>query len=237
MKPYYDDGRVVIYHGDARDVAADLAPKSIDLLLGDPPYGMQFISGKREGAAVLGNVKADGARQGMRLVREVLFNAMPAIKDDAHFYLFCHHESWPDFYDACSSYFPVRNALIWWKNRGGMGDCEMEYARDFEVVLYGALGRRPLAGKRSGAVIPNIAPVGSDRDHPTEKPERLLAWLIEKSCPLDGVVCDPFLGSGATLAAAKSLGRRAIGIEIEERYCEVAARRLSQEVLQLGGAS
>jgi site-specific DNA-methyltransferase (adenine-specific) len=67
--------------------------------------------------------------------------------------------------------------------------------------------------------------------HPTPKPEDLMRWLITK-CP-PGVVADPFMGSGSTLRAAKDLGRKAIGIEVDERYCEVAARRMGQEVLAL----
>jgi len=67
--------------------------------------------------------------------------------------------------------------------------------------------------------------------HPTQKPEALMLWCLSTRWTSTGDVLDPFMGSGTTLRAAKDLGRRAIGIEIEERYCEIAARRLSQEVL------
>jgi site-specific DNA-methyltransferase (adenine-specific) len=222
---------VTIYHGDCRDVVPELAPASVDVLLTDPPYGMAF--GGFRGAEA--NVRADGARQGIRLVRQMFHETRPKLAADAHAYVFCHWESWPDFYDAASPFIPIKSALIWWKNRGGMGDVELEYARDYEVVLFGAHGRRPLAGKRDGSVLRGFAPMGNiaDRLHPTEKPVPLLAYLIRKSAPVGGMVLDPFMGSGSTLDAAKSVGRKAIGIEIDERYCEKAATRCSQEVLGL----
>jgi DNA modification methylase len=234
VKPYYEQDGITIYHGDCRDVLAELAPDSSELLLSDPPYGMAF-GGFR---GVQQNVSADGARQGIRLVRQALAEARPAMKADAHFLLFCHWESWPDFYDACSPYFPIKSGLIWHKDRGGMGDTAMEYARDYEVILYGAHGRRAIGGKRDGAVLSGFPPVRSQlRQHPTEKPVDLLSHLVAKHSTAAGCVLDPFMGSGSTLVAAKALGRGAVGIEIEESYCEIAARRLSQGVLDLGGVA
>lgn len=230
MKPYYESHGITIYHGDCREVLPTIEPGTVDLLLTDPPYGMVF-GGFR---GVQANVAADGARQGVRLVRQALWEARPAMRDDAHFLVFCHWESWPDFYDSASAYFAVKNALIWHKNRGGMGDFQLEYSRDFEVILYGCVGRRRIGGRRDGAVLSGFPPVPSaKRFHPTEKPIDLLSHLVGKHSPDGGAVLDPFMGSGTALVAANNLGRRAIGIELEERYCEIAARRLDQEVLAL----
>jgi site-specific DNA-methyltransferase (adenine-specific) len=221
MRKFYERDGITIWHGDCREVLPTLEAGSVDLLLADPPYGMAF-GGFR---GVEANVKADGARQGIRLVRQAMFEARPALKDDAHLYMFCHWESWPDFYDALSAYIPIKSALVWWKDRGGMGDTAMEFARDYEVILFGAHGRRGLAGKRDGSVIKGYPPEGNikTRDHPTQKPVPLLRYLIGKSAPIGGVVLDPFMGSGTTLRAARDMGRQAIGIELDEAYCEIAA--------------
>jgi site-specific DNA-methyltransferase (adenine-specific) len=222
---YYQDDLVTLIRGDARDVipTLDLRGK-VDLLLTDPPYGMQY---EGRGAARHANIRGDGARQGMRLVRQVMAELEPCFAPEAHAYLTCHWESWPDFYDAASSYIAIKNALVWHKDRGGVGDTECEYARDFEVILYGIRGRRALHGRRDGAVLKGFYPDPPKRRiHPTQKPVALLKYLITKSCPEGGLVIDPFAGAASTLVAARLLGRRAIGIELDERWCEPAAQRL-----------
>jgi hypothetical protein len=238
----YTDDAVQLVHGDARDVPASrLPPGSVDLLLTDPPYGMQFVSGQRDRMASGGGaIAADGARQGMRVVRGVLaeLDAAGLLADDAHILMFCHWQSWPDFWDTCSAYFPVRQALIWWKDRGGMGDLT-DYARDYEVILYGLRPGRKLAGHRPGAVIAGHPPVpGSRRLHPMEKPLTLLRELVERHCPPGGLVLDPFAGSASTLRAAKDVGRRALGVEVDGGWLgERTVARLRDPRLQAAVAA
>jgi DNA modification methylase len=236
MTPYYQDSHATIYQGDCRDVAESLPAGAADLVLTDPPYGMAFVSGMRT-VTELGAVRSDGVRQGIRSVRKALNNLERVYSEDAHFLVFCHWESWPDFYDGLSHLFSIRNALIWHKARGGMGDLRHEYAKDYEVVLFGARSRgREIGGRRDGTVIAGFPPVsGSSREHPTEKPVALLRYLISKHTEPSGCVLDPFMGSGSTLVAAKSIGRKAIGIELNEHYCEIAARRLQQGSLFVAG--
>lgn len=235
MTPYYSDDAVTIYHGDCRDVSG-IAAGSVDLLLTDPPYGMAFVSGW---TAEKATVRSDGVRQGIRVVRSALSTLRDTYAEDMHALVFCHWESWPDFYDGLCGLFAIRNALIWNKGGGGMGDLRHEYAKDYEIILFGARGRgRELAGKRTGAVLNGHRRVpGKGRNHPTEKPVPLLAELIDRHTQPGALVLDPFMGSGSTLVAAKMTGRKAIGIEVDERYCEIAAKRMAQEVLDLGGVA
>jgi site-specific DNA-methyltransferase (adenine-specific) len=234
MKAYYSDDLVTIYHGDCRDVSLALAPRTVDLTLTDPPYGMAFVSGWTVEKAT---VKSDGVRQGVRIVRSALNELSPCFSDDMHLLVFCHWESWPDFYDALSHIGQVRNALVWYKSGGGMGDLRHEYAKDYEVILFAARGRgRELRGSRTGCVLRYNRVATADRLLPFEKPVDLLSELIDRHTQPGGLVLDPFMGSGSTLVAAKLRGRRAIGIELDEARCELAAERLRQEVLDLGVA-
>ena len=115
-----------------------------------------------------------------------------------------------DFYDAICPLVPIKNALIWHKDRGGPGDTQMEYARDYEV-LYGAQGRRPITGRRGGAVIRGFPPVGPQRLHPTEKSADLLAYFIGKHCPPGGMVLDPFVVWPQLTAREATTGHRVLG--------------------------
>jgi DNA modification methylase len=112
-----------------------------------------------------------------------------------------------------------------------MGALDIPWRPSWEAICVLGIG---FTGKRSHGVLrhslPTLAP--ERQYHPTSKPVQLLQALISKCPPLADVV-DPFMGSGTTLRAAKDLGRTAIGVELEERYCEIAAKRLSQGVLEL----
>ena len=225
MRPYFEQNGITIYHGDARDVLCDVELQA-NLLLTDPPYGMTYENNARKGLV------GDAQRQGIRLFRQVLRESMPRLVTPCHAYVFCHWESYPDFYDAMASYVRAKNLLVWDKRNFGPGDCEADYAHSYELVVFAHVGgRRLLRGGRKLAVMHFPILSGKERAHPTEKPEALFTLLIDKSTEADELVLDPFMGSGAALAAARKLGRRAVGIEIDESYCEAAARRLDQTEL------
>lgn len=124
------------------------------------------------------------------------------------------------------------NLLIWKKN-----NCTPShwYMKSCEFIVYGYKGKA-IPIKDIGALqcieIPNL--YFKDKQHPVQKPVSLLSILIENSCDENGVILDPFIGAGSTAVASKKLNRKCIGIEIEEKYCEIAAKRCSQEVFDFG---
>jgi len=221
MTPYYEDDAVTLYHGDCREVTAWL---EADVLVTDPPYGIGYTG--FGGRGYWDDASKHEAIQG---------DASPALRDEAL-------ALWGDrpalVFGTWRAPRPAatRQVLIWDKsyNGPGMGDLALPWGLSHEEIYILGDG---FLGKRDGSVV-RAMPYNSqsiDRpDHPTPKPVRLLAPLLDK-CP-HGVTADPFAGSGSTLVAAKQLGRRAIGVEIDERYCEVAAGRLAQDTL-FGGAA
>ncbi len=204
MKPYYQDSAVTIYHGDCR-VILPLLPK-VDLVLTDPPYGMNYDT--NGGRFTLG---------GRKLSR--------VFGDDSEFDV----KPWIDFpycilwgFNHFPTGLPAGGALVWIKRTEAafgqfLSDCEIAWVKGIQGVY---------------AFTDTVHAIACNREHPAQKPIGLMRWCIRKSDEAKTIL-DPFMGSGTTLRAAKDLGRKAIGIEIEEKYCEIAARRMEQEVLPL----
>jgi DNA modification methylase len=216
MNPYYKDEAVTIYHGDAREILGSLAA---GILVTDPPYGYGYASNK------VGKFQREQiANDTDTTLRDWALDAWagrPAI-----------------VFGSWKSQRPsgIANLLIWDKGEWvGMGDLSMPWGHSHEEIY--VLGRGfSTEDKRIGSVLrfQNVVSwsgKAGQRNHPNEKPLPLMRHLLDR-CP-PGTVVDPFAGSGATLRAAKDLGRHAIGIEIEERYCEIAAIRMGQEVFDL----
>lgn len=213
-KPYYQDDAVTIYHGDCREIAPGLA---VDVVVTDPPYGIAYSSGwSRETRSHAEKIVGDASTE-MRDWAVMKFADKP-----------CAFFATP----KCRLLMEPRALLVWDKGEAaGMGDLSIPWKPNWEVIWVGGGG---WVGTRTSSVLRGSSMVTTSamgRSHPHEKPVWLLAALIAKAP--EGIVLDPFMGSGTTLRAAKDLGRKAIGIEIEEKYCEIAARRMRQEVLRL----
>lgn len=216
MNPYYEDDHVTLYHGDCREV--DL-PR-VDLVLTDPPYGVSYSSNSGVGRGTR-PITNDGARLALRLQRSVL----PRL-DAEHVLWFTRWDAWPDVWVDLGQWFRMRGLLVWDKGTPGMGDLR-HWGPSYELIASAGEGRT--VGSRDQSVLRFPTAPSANRNHPTEKPLPLLAYLLEKMDPQ--TVADPFAGSGSTLVAAKQAGRRAIGVEVDERYCEIAANRLSAATL------
>lgn len=211
MRPYYESGGVTIYHGDCRRLFGDVF-EAAAVLLTDPPFGIEYHSNQRRREGNARSIKGD---RGTFLRDFVLswWEDRPALVFGS---------------PKAPKPYGVRQVLIWDQGGAlGMGDLSIPWKPSWQEIY--VLGG-PWAGYRDCGSVIQCPPVqSSGRLHPNEKPVTLLKALLSKC--IEGTVIDPFMGSGASLRAAKDLGRKAIGIEIEERYCELAANRLQQETL------
>lgn len=210
MEPYYDHKGITIYHGDCRDVLPTL--DKVDLVLTDPPYGIGEAAGKNRTRGQLcestdyGFAEWDDEPVDDSLMGDVVRFGKFAAVFGGNYYTMDPASCW----------------LVWDKINYGNDFADVELA----WTNYGTAARL-IRHQWNGMLRVGKEP----RYHPTQKPRDVMRWAIEK-CPVSAqTILDPFMGSGTTLRAAKDLGRRAIGIEIEEKYAEIAARRLEQEVL------
>ena len=229
MKPYYQDDSCTIYHGDCRDVLPLLEP--VDLVLTDPPYENEAHTRTRRTRAFLEDRKP---------FEEIPFDAMT---DELRALLcglkcnwlicFCQVEGVEKYRPYLKEKY--KRSMVWIKPDGSPQFTGDRPGMGYETIIaaWCAKGRsRWNGGGRHGVFACNVRDVLSDRRHPTQKPLKLIQELTELFS-LGGMILDPFMGSGTTLVAAKNLNRKAIGIELEEKYCEIAAKRLSQGVLAL----
>ena len=245
MKPYYSDDFATIYHGDCREVTEWLAA---DVLVTDPPYGTRYYD--TDAPVVGASVVADWVE---RFVSVAVFGYAETLVEWCGGSRPSEWVTWWPTNAGCRgvNYRGLRREaehIAVYGPTDGLYDLRQpRSASSARVVASDYSGPRQRGDsngqvdtRRLGDVWTDAAPgLGFQshiRRHPNEKPVSVLLKLVGGVSKAPDVIADPFMGSGTTLRAAKDLGRRSIGIEVDERYCEIAAKRLGQEVLDFGGA-
>jgi site-specific DNA-methyltransferase (adenine-specific) len=229
MTPYFERAGIVIYHGDCREVLPTLDPATVNLVLTDPPYGIALDTknasrqrgrpvGAKRGAgtgwakandypAVYGDDKPFEPSHLLRFGRLVLFGA-----------------NW-----YADSLPPSGSWLVWDKTAGLTSKRELGFNDNADAeLIWTNLGGPVRLVRHQWIGLMKATERGEGRLHPTQKPVALMRWLIERYSRPGDLILDPYAGSGSTLVAAQDTGRRCIGIEISEAYCDRAARRLDQ---------
>lgn len=231
MTPYYQDSAVTIYHKDCREILPLLIPASVDLVLTDPPFKVSQKYG--------GGVDADNLMAVSSIIT-VLPQLSKVLKESRFAFLFYDNRILPFLFDAIKgTTFVYRKQLFLYRRWGNANrwvgwmqttDPICVFVNGYEKPFVPAITEERTC--HHDCYIKE-GPEDYDSGHPAQKPIDLCADIISWCSSAGEIVLDPFMGSGTTLRAAKDLGRKAIGIEIEERYCEIAALRMSQEVLPL----
>lgn len=230
VEPYYSDDHCTIYHGDCLDLLPSVP--ECELVLTDPPFSATTHSNAKTNrgsgtgtkAIRFDSLTAEDVREVLGKLGERTSGWVVASMDWRHIAL---------LEDNPPAHLRLMRFGVWVKpnpmpqisgDRPGQGWEGIAYLHRCDV--------KP-AWNGGGSHGNFVLPVAQSTEHPTEKPLQMLHTLVERFCAPGDTVLDPFMGSGTTLRAAKDLGRRAIGIELDERYCEIAAKRLAQEVLPL----
>jgi site-specific DNA-methyltransferase (adenine-specific) len=250
VKPYYAEDGITLYHGDCREVLPSLEMLA-DLIVADPPYGETSLEWDRwpdgwpEALAACGRSLWCFGSLRMFLERRDEFGSWKLSQDVV----------WdkPSAHSPTTDRFTRRHELAAHFYRGSWKETYHEQQRvdrtgpEKGSVHRGETGpawngsRRAHTWTDDGSrAVGSILQVGHMRlrgIHPTEKPLGILDPLIRYGCPPNGLVLDPFAGSASTLVAAAASGRQAVGIEADEHYCEMAAKRLCQGIMDFGSAS
>ena len=235
IEPYYEQDGISIFHGDCRQILPLLTPNFINAVITDPPYqsldvevsigtttqlvGLDQFTGKRLAAS-------DGEKWFKTIPNEQLLDFLDICQermvDDGAMYIFADVKTGLAIYPRLKP----ANVIVWDKMKIGMG---YNWRRMHEWIAYIPNENHKLRSKGLGDII-RCAGV-DEKIHPTEKPPGAITPLILNSTDVGDTILDPFAGSGSTLIAARLAGRRAIGIEIDEAFCELTANRLRQGVL------
>ncbi len=220
--PYYDEDGITIYHGDCREVLAAGPSIHADVLITDPPYGVGLtVKRHRWGEQKAASASYDDGDEVADLLREAIPVALDRSGDRGMVFSGARN-LWA---------YPPASAVgaVFLTNGSGMSSWGFQCSH--QILYY---GKDPYLADGRGSMPNGLFDKGFHRetvDHPCPKPISWMTWAIERASREGETVLDPFMGSGTTLVAAKRHGRKAIGIEIEERYCEIAVKRLAQGVL------
>lgn len=217
MEPYYSRDGQTIYNGDCLEVMKSFPDKSFDLVLTDPPYGIfkRQDSGLMFGKKTIYSEDKSASEWDVRPSKEIIDEIKRVSKD----YVIWGGNYMADLIGYC------KEPWIWDKKTGNNGYADGELAfTSYEGTL------RIFHHQWCGAF--KDSERGERAKHPTQKPVQLMLWCMRylKDNP-NASILDPFMGSGTTLVAAKQLGRKATGIEISAKYCEIAKNRLAQDML------
>lgn len=255
MKPYYTDDSVTLYHGDYRDVLPSLG--QFDAIVTDPPYGDTSLAWDRSPArGWLRNVRphlspsasvwffaslrytlalADEIRGDWQFAQDVIW--------EKHNGSSFHADRFRRVHESAVHLYPsgVAWSAIYKDPRFTMDATKRVTRRKGHPAHTGSIGPSRYASEDGGPRLQRSV-IQARSEHgrainPTQKPEAIVAPLVEYSCPVGGIVLDIFAGSCTTLAVCKQRNRRAVGIEKREAQCEKAAHRLSQDILNIGGVA
>ena len=220
-----------IYNEDCLEGMKRIPDGSVDLIVTDPPYLMNYKTGRRKDKTHRFNdvILNDNNEQ---LITDYIKECYRILSDDTAMYLFCSSNKVDFFKRELEGLFSIKNMIIWVKNNHTAGDLESAFGRKYEIVFLVNKGQRKFNGERLTDIW-EFPKVSSDGQlHQNQKPIELIKRCIEKHSNVGDVVFDGFMGSGTTAAAALDTNRNYIGFELDVYYFNVAEKRIRNHTTQ-----
>lgn len=220
----FENDNYKIYNDDCLKIMSNIENLSIDLVVTDPPYLMNYQSNRRKKEDRFEKIKND--KDNYELIQKYFQECYRIMKDNTAIYCFCSWHNIDFFKQEFEKYFKLKNIIVWNKNNHGTGDLKGSYAPKYEFILFGHKGRVLLREKRIADVI-DCAKIPSKKlTHPTEKPQELLEIFIKQSSDENDIVYDGFMGTGNCGLVSNRLNRKFIGVELDVNYFNVAVDRM-----------
>lgn len=217
-----------LMQGDCLERMKEMPNGSVDMVLTDPPYGMDFQSNRRVVQQKFAKIAND---KNLDWVDCFIDECHRVMTDISAIYFFCSWHNIDYFKQAIERKFKIKNMIVWVKNNHGSGDLKGGYAPQHEIVFYASKGRVLNRGKRLPDVIYADKIPSSKLVHPTEKNISMLEVFVKQHTDAGMTILDPFMGSGTTGVAAMNLGRKFVGIEMDKGYFEIGVNRVAEALL------
>jgi len=212
-----------IKQGNSLEILKTLKDNCIDIVLTDPPYGIEYKSNRSQdnNAVTKRGLLNDGKKEAYELLENTCKILVNKTSENAHLYFFCSWSVFSDFESIIGKYFTIKTPIVWNKGNKGSGDLENDWGNQTELIIYCVKGKKNI-NYRKGNVL-NVSKVHSSKlVHPTQKPEELIKEILEVSALKNDFIVDPFMGSGSTIKACNEMNLKSLGIELDKEMFNIA---------------
>jgi site-specific DNA-methyltransferase (adenine-specific) len=230
MKPYYKNELTTTYNGDCLEYLNSIEENKFDAIITDPPYLIDYKTNRRQYDNKFNDViKNDNKVEHLPIIKEFIRLSYLKLKDDSVLAMFCSFDNVDIFKQQAElNGFNVKNIVIWDKGNHTAGDLQAQFGKQYEMIVIAHKGRCKFKNNYRFSDIWRIPRLNSDKQvHQNQKPEPLMQRLIEVFTKKDDLILDGFAGSFTTCISAEQLGRKSIGIELEQKYCDIGIKRLN----------
>lgn len=218
-----------IKNGNCLEILETLQNGCIDIILTDPPYGINYVSNRSiyDDTITKRGLLNDGKEEAFELLDKACEILQRKTAENAHLYFFCSWSVFSKFESIIAKYFTIKTPIVWDKGNKGSGDLENDWGNQTEIIIYCVKGKK-LVNNRRGNII-NVSRLHTSRMvHPTQKPDELIRQILEVSATAGDFVVDPFMGSGSTIKVCNDMKLKSLGIELDQDMFNIANQYINE---------